>query len=402
MAGIPISIANAQGKTSIFYVRMNSAHPGANRKASLALPRWKLNLFRTTALLLMLLVTEGLGQIYYRLRSQDHRWQFAQYFEKRATQCFEPHPYLVMAPIPGKSIEHEGIKISHNSLGFRGPEITRELPPGVTRIVALGGSSTYCVKLSDQDTWPVILEQKLGPGFQVVNLGVPGYSTAEHVIQAAFWLSDLKPAIAICYCGWNDVQNVHIRNLAADYSDYHGHVPADTLDVIPINRIKTPFALARVAHGVYYRISRRKPFAPVPDDKAFTAAPDPRALSLYERNLRSLAAVCRSQNIKLIFVPQLVNHSFLTNETSYGWVPFVRDKDLPGTIATFNEAMRGVARDTGVPFAGSVRPAAFESADFLDEGHFSRPGSEKFAGLVSEELRAVLPTVDSRAVHPGP
>ncbi len=379
---------------SIFSVRMNSSRPSANIEDS-SLPRWKLNLFRVIAVLLMLVVTEGLGQIYYRLRSRDHRWQFAEYFEKRATQCFEPHPYLVIAPIPGKTIEHEGIKISHNALGFRGPEITRELPPGVTRIVALGGSSTYCVKLTDQDTWPVILEQKLGPRFQVVNLGVPGYSTAEHVIQAAFWLSDLKPAVAVCYAGWNDVQNMHIRNLAADYSDYHGHVPADTLDVIALDRIKTPFALARLMHGVYFRVSRRKPFAAVPDDKAFTAATDPRALSLYERNLRSIAALCHSQNIKLLFVPQLVNPSVLTNETAYGWVPFVRDKDLPGAIAMFNEAMRGVARDTGVAFARSVTPAAFQAADFLDEGHFSRPGSEKFAELVSEELQAVLSAAGS-------
>jgi lysophospholipase L1-like esterase len=349
----------------------------------------------------MLLVSEGLGQIYYRLRSPDHRWQFAEYFEKRALQCFEPHPYLVIAPIPGKSIEHEGIKISHNTLGFRGREITRELPPGVTRIVAIGGSSTYCVKLSDQDTWPVLLEQKLGPGFQVVNLGVPGYSTAEHVIQAAFWLSDLKPAIAICYAGWNDVQNMHIRNLAADYSDYHGHVPADTLEVIPMDRIKTPFALARLMHGVYFRISGRKAFGAVPDDKAFTSAPDPRALSLFERNLRSIAALCRSQNIKLLLVPQLINPPVLTNETAYGWVPFVRDKDLPGAIAMFNEAMRGVARETGVGFAERVTPAVFEPADFLDEGHFSRPGSEKFAGLLSEEIKTVLPPAISPGASPA-
>jgi lysophospholipase L1-like esterase len=374
---------------------MSSARPVPDIQRSSALPLWKQNLFLLVALFLMVVLAEGLGQIYYRLRSPTHRWQFAEYFEKRAIQCFEPHPYLVIAPIPGKSIEYEGIKISHNSLGFRGPEITREAPPGVTRIVTLGGSSTYCVKLSNQDTWPVVLEQKLGSGFQVVNLGVPGYSTAEHVIQAAFWLSDLKPAIVVCYAGWNDVQNLHIRNLAPDYSDYHSRVPADTLDVIPVNRIKTPFALARLSHGACFRLSGRKPLAPVPDEKAFTSDMDPRALSLYERNLRSIAALCHSQNIKLLLVPQLVNPSALTNETAYGWVPLVRDKDLPGAIGTFNETMRMVAHEAGVPFAARVTPAAFQAADFLDQGHFSPQGSEKFAGLLREELQAILPAYRS-------
>src|SRR6185295_16580912 len=151
----------------------------------------------------------------------------------------------------------------------------------------------------------------------------------------------------ICYAGWNDVQNLHIRNLRADYSDYHSGRIADTLNVVPVDRVITPFALVRLGHGAWYKLTRQKGHKPVPDQNAFTTTPDPRALNLYARNLRSIAALCQSQGIKLLFVPQLVNDAALTNNTPYGWVPFVRDKDLPGAIATFNREMQTVSRETG-------------------------------------------------------
>lgn len=70
-----------------------------------------------------------------------------------------------------------------NSLGLRGPAVDPVHAPGVHRIVALGDSFTYGDGVSAEEAWPAQLEQRLnhasGERFEVLNLGVPGYNTAQ-------------------------------------------------------------------------------------------------------------------------------------------------------------------------------------------------------------------------------
>ncbi|HVN85455.1 MAG TPA: GDSL-type esterase/lipase family protein [Candidatus Binatia bacterium] len=72
-----------------------------------------------------------------------------------------------------------------NSLGIRGPEVTLEHPSGLTRIVVLGDSFTYGDGVAARNTLPAELERQLNQTlvgkFQVLNLGVPGYNTAQEV-----------------------------------------------------------------------------------------------------------------------------------------------------------------------------------------------------------------------------
>ena len=49
-----------------------------------------------------------------------------------------------------------------------------------------------------------------------------GSGSVEHLILTGLLFSDLKPDIAIYYCGWNDAHVQHIANLKADYSDFQG------------------------------------------------------------------------------------------------------------------------------------------------------------------------------------
>jgi lysophospholipase L1-like esterase len=322
-----------------------------------------------------LLLLEGLSRIYFRFVSKMPNYDL----------MFQPHPYLAAVPAPGISAGRSGIRISHNSSGFRGPELDTTKRRDRTRIVALGGSSTYCVSITDDATWPYLLEKKLGPGFEVVNLGVPGYTTVENLIQTAFWLPDLTPKIAIYYLGWNDARNLHIRNLKPDYSDFHGVHQREVLQADKgfVDR----FATVRLIKKALYRPFRRG--GAIPDEKAFTAEVDPRALELYGRNLKSIGALCHAHGIEAIFVPQLVNRAVLTNETSYGWLPFVKDKDLPAMIDAYNRQMQAIANQLNLPFADEVIKQNFQPADFIDQGHFSPSGTAKFAEALTARVRTL-------------
>src|SRR5215469_3041096 len=53
-------------------------------------------------------------------------------------------------------------------------------------VFAYGGSTTYGSGVSDAETWASALSAVLGSGYSVENRGVPGYTTVENIIQAAF------------------------------------------------------------------------------------------------------------------------------------------------------------------------------------------------------------------------
>ena len=125
----------------------------------------------------------------------------------------EPHPYLAYANRPNyKSREGAKHQISHNSLGFRGPELVTPKPTDTFRIVCLGGSSTYGHgPSSDGSTWPAKLQERLSAAhparhIEVVNGGCRGYSTFESLGNYAFRMSDLEPDHVLIYHTVNDMR----------------------------------------------------------------------------------------------------------------------------------------------------------------------------------------------------
>ena len=80
------------------------------------------------------------------LRATHGRDELDPYTAGLAQLRIEPHPYLAYAnkaSYAKEPDEENPRQVSHNSLGFRGPETTWEKPAGRFRILCLGGSSTY-------------------------------------------------------------------------------------------------------------------------------------------------------------------------------------------------------------------------------------------------------------------
>jgi len=125
----------------------------------------------------------------------------------------EPHPYLAYTPkVNFRSREGDKHQISHNSLGFRGPEIAPIKPAGTFRVVCLGGSSTYGHgPSSDATTWPARLEAHLSQArpelsIEVINGGCQGYSTFESLTNLAFRALPLSPDLVVVYHSINDMR----------------------------------------------------------------------------------------------------------------------------------------------------------------------------------------------------
>jgi lysophospholipase L1-like esterase len=304
---------------------------------------------------------------------------------------FEPHPWLVGVPKPGSTASKPDWKWSahHNSLGFRGDEFSIAKSPGVKRIVTIGGSTVWGTSVNDHETWPYQLQHALGPGHEVINYGVPGYSSAEHLIQTSLNLMDLHPDSAIYYMGWNDMVNVHVKGTKTDYSNYHGLYQYQTLDLLNARLWLGPdFAFIRQfisiaqAHGYLSPIFN----PPIHLDGDADTGTDLRVLSIYKRNVGELAALCRSQGIEPVFVPQVLNYSILTGDVPNAWTPIVRPKDMKKVMTELNDTMRAAASKADALYISDVLEHDWKESDFVDIGHFTAEGGRTFAAIIARVL----------------
>jgi len=97
--------------------------------------------------------------------------------------------------------EHPRLITTVNNLGFRDRWREPAKAPGVFRIVVLGGSNTYGAEVSDDDTYPILLERqlnRLAPGrFEVWNAGISAYVLSQKVRLARQILERYAPDLLI-------------------------------------------------------------------------------------------------------------------------------------------------------------------------------------------------------------
>jgi lysophospholipase L1-like esterase len=313
---------------------------------------------------------------------KNHRWTFA---DQRSylRQLHDPHPYLVAVPKKNAHVTFRGISYTHNSQGFRG----RDIPPKSDRlrIVAVGGSTTYGAAVSDEQTWPVQLEARLGEDYEVLNFGILGHGTAEHINLLSLVVPEYKPDMLVLYVGLNDLRNIHVGNLSPDYSDYHAPTLFISLGLCSDDGPQR-FASGKVAVWLLQRL-KVYPECALGNfrlQEASTPEAEDDAKRIYRRNLETLVAVAKSQGLKPILVPQvLVREKFQGGKLKW-WIPFVEDDQLIPYLNQYNAITEEVARREGLYFAREVTEQNWTAEDFADPSHFSASGNQKFAGLLQQ------------------
>jgi hypothetical protein len=306
------------------------------------------------------------------------------------TPRFRWHPLLQVVPIPAlRIVSPTGLTINHSSQGTRGRDPGPHGIEGRTVVATYGGSTTYDIGVGEGDTWSDRLGEALGgTTFFVVNNGVPGYTTVEHLLQTAFYQDKFgqKPRCAVYYVGWNDLRNAHIPKLDEAYADFHLPSQVDSLKVrriggsdvtvSPLLTVVARFAGAQL-DTVQYSADPKGP--PGSGD-------DVGLLKLFERNMRSISAINRQRGIATIWIGQLINAAAFTGEGRYGWLPLVRDRDVPAMLAHLNAALIRTAADLG-DTGIAIAPDQFGPPDFVDNGHFNATGARRFAGIIAPRVR---------------
>jgi len=102
----------------------------------------------------------------------------------------------------------ENVTYSRNNIGFRGEEYPTN-PANRITLFTVGGSTTECKLLSDDDTWTELLKEKLKPNCSQIwmnNAGFDGHTTIGHLVLVKDYLLKLKPSSIIFLTGANDVE----------------------------------------------------------------------------------------------------------------------------------------------------------------------------------------------------
>lgn len=264
-------------------------------------------------------------------------------------------------------------------------------------VLVVGGSTSFGYRASDAETWPAQLAE--AASVNVINLGMPGYTSAEHVVQTAFYVPDFEADCALYYVGWNDLQMLGMTNLDASYSEYHMRVQYGELGAAP-----SPFKIVRPsqwersaivlqAASVVRALVRERTallneeiFEPRLEG-ARTDAVTPEALAIFERNMHQVAAMNKARGLRTIFIPQVLNASAWTSERPHSWIPLVAGRDVPRMMAAYNTGLARVGADEGVAVLTRVLEVDWKREHFVDHGHFSPSGNALFAATIAPDVQ---------------
>lgn len=137
-----------------------------------------------------------------------------------------------------------------NAAGFRGPDVPLEKKPGVIRIVALGGSTTFDPRVhGDANAWPRRLEfwlHRLAPDrpVEVINAGVPGYRVYQDIAHLRMDVAQYHPDVILEFQGGMD--------LIAILQDAFSVRPTVTTDTPDEVETYTPWGYWLSRHSLLY------------------------------------------------------------------------------------------------------------------------------------------------------
>jgi lysophospholipase L1-like esterase len=322
------------------------------------------------------------------------RWREHNLGERERTKgntIRDPRGKNPRVPAPGREGRYFDSKWWINTLGFRGPEISRE-KGNRYRIVALGESTTFGATLeADDRPWPEVLEERIrtemvcGEPVQVINAGFPGWTLANNLARLESDIFPLEPDLIVSYHGYNGFHYL----LSA--------IPSVSVGRIPTAPPRPSRLLARVESAVRvwwfkrrYRAARAIDTSVLQTDVHLT-----RYAELYQKLIR--ASRSRGVDVALAtfnmaVTPDSPDEAFRFYEPVF---PDLRAQVLANRLHSLLVHQIAEAHDVPAIDASPGLDGAYEDA-FVDAIHFTQAGRDRLAANIFAGIREIL-----EAASPG-
>jgi lysophospholipase L1-like esterase len=308
-------------------------------------------------------------------------------------RVFRPDPRWV-AGIHGES------RYTTNELGIRGGPLPK--PGTAYSILCIGGSTTECTYLDDDETWPHLLMAELdarsGRLTWVGGLGISGYTSHEHLDFLRHAPQVRRFDAAVFLIGINDL--IHFLN--------------NSLEIGPRPLWRRSALLSAAASALQRRTLRHLLYE-VEDPTGANMEPRRQlrreapvrrglpdltpGLRDYGERIADLDAACRGWHIRCVFLtqPVLWRADLGRRESASLWMGsdeagrFYPPGELRSAMDRYNATLVAGCSRLGLECVDLAAPLSGREDVFLDDCHFTEAGARQVAGLVAAYFLA----------HPG-
>jgi len=323
----------------------------------------------------------------------------------------------IVLPVNKKEILHhdKGDKIDklvihqNNSLGFKGEEPPQDFADWLT-IVTVGGSTTECLEIAADKTWPHQLGVKLQQEFSKLwlnNAGFCGHSTYGHYILIRDFISKLKPKVAVFLLGINEVgvsnprefdtrmsTQISFRSLDKFLSAlaYRSEVASVALNLYRYLFPKSVQAIGQRDMGELDLTTLPTLELTAQEREAILKTHADKYVPAFEERLRRLLKVTKDDEIFPVLLTQpVVYGSGIDDATGVDLGKIVVANGMNGEVGwqvleLYNDVTRRVGAAEGVLVIDTAREMPKSSRYYYDLMHFSNAGAEKFADLAAQHL----------------
>jgi hypothetical protein len=287
-----------------------------------------------------------------------------------------------------------------NSHGYRGHEFSTHKQPGTTRIMVYGGSSVFDAESKGEDDWPHRVERLLKTGgfdnVEVINAGIPGYSSAEAV--STFFAEGhlFEPDYVLLSDEWNDLKTFRSSNsLLRDFA--REDVPDDprTTYQNPLDRLLSNTSQLYVRlRSRYYTWKLRLGDEGMKPAGSYEGELSEAAIKQYELNIETFIDIAK--NIGAVPIPMIearlvsrTNTAEDKRRISYDYVLMTHER-LCEAFDTEDAIIRRVAEQKGERVIDPSEELTGKSELFANHIHLNPDGSARLARFVAGELADVL------------
>jgi lysophospholipase L1-like esterase len=298
------------------------------------------------------------------------------------------------------------VVFSKNSIGFRGPDPPPDFDDRLT-LVAVGGSTTECLYLTDGKDWPQVLGVRLASSFAGVwvnNAGLDGHSTYGHLLLVQQRIARLRPRVVLFLVGINDLGRTQMRpqdRALVDARDAPWTVRLARHSAIAATALNLRRGWEAQQVNLPYReidLAATPPFLPGRKRRDDLVATHQAHLPGYAERLRELVRAVRDMGAEPVLMTQPALYGEAVDDVTgvdLARVEVDREHLLNGRIAwelleLYNDVTRTVGREQAVPVVDLARRLPKSSRLFYDFVHFTNEGSGAVAAIAEEALCPLL------------
>lgn len=361
-------------------------------------------LFRLLGVLTFIVITLICGEIFVRL--------FFSYYTpdtvKKHSLPYAPAAYAssMFAPVNDRIeislVKAVGAKTYFiNEHGSRGASFKLPKPPGVRRIVVLGGSTVFDLNADEGFDWPHLVEKFLKEKghhqVEVINAGIPGHTSSDSLgrLHAEIW--QWEPDYLMIYEAWNDIK--YFNSLSYNAPLIRLVKPSNS-DADPFKTYQGTMDYLLSYSQLYVRI-RTRYFAWKHQVGSEGKLKEERkdnvgslGLSQFRLNMEMFVDVSRNIHAIPILITQATLVSSMNTEEDrkrivYGYVGLSHEGILQA-YEKCRQVILGVAREKKADVLDLLPQLQGKSELFHDHDHTTPRGSEEIARRVANFLDPLL------------